>query len=98
MNQLVRTIACRCLGREGLECLAIPGAGLGVAFKCDDGNARALPPAVVATLDALGTPDAAVRARLSEWRAPLVHNHAGLEVGSLEARVREPAPPAGVID
>ena len=82
-------------GAEGLECLALPGRGLGLAFKCEDGNARALPPAVVATLEQLGELDDASGEALAEYREPTLHNHAGLVVGSLKVGIRSLAPAVG---
>jgi L-asparaginase II len=82
-------------GAEGLECLALPARGLGLALKCEDGNARALPPVVVAVLEQLGELDAAGRAALAEFREPAIRNHAGLEVGSLRVEARDLAPIAG---
>ncbi len=42
-------------GAEGLFCLGMPGKGLGVAVKIEDGGARALPSVVMETLRVLGT-------------------------------------------
>jgi len=42
------------VGAEGLVCAGVPGAGLGVAIKVDDGSARALDPAVVHALRLTG--------------------------------------------
>lgn len=41
-------------GAEGLFCVGIPGKGLGVAVKIEDGGARALPSAVMGVLRVLG--------------------------------------------
>ncbi len=41
-------------GAEGLFCAGIPGQGVGVAVKIEDGGARALPSAVMETLRVLG--------------------------------------------
>jgi L-asparaginase II len=38
------------VGAEGLVCAGVPGAGIGVAVKVDDGSPRALAPAVVHAL------------------------------------------------
>ncbi len=48
-------------GAEGLFCLGIPGKGLGVAVKIEDGGARALPSTVMEILRVLGavTPEIA---------------------------------------
>ncbi len=48
-------------GAEGLFCLGIPGKGLGVAIKIEDGGARAIPSTVMEILRVLGaiTPEMA---------------------------------------
>ncbi len=74
-------------GAEGLECVALPERGLGLAIKCEDGQARGVAPAVIAALEALELLDAAELARLEPWRRPVLRNCAGLEVGWIEARV-----------
>lgn len=74
-------------GAEGLECVGIPQAQLGVAIKVEDGSTRAVGPAVVAVLERIGALDAAEAELLSAWARPTVTNYAGAEVGSLEARV-----------
>ncbi len=79
-------------GAEGLKCLALPERGLGVALKCEDGQARALGPAVVAVLERLGALDAERLSTLAEWREPVMRNVAGIEVGTLRAEIRSLAP------
>jgi L-asparaginase II len=81
-------------GAEGLECVGLPARRAGVALKCEDGQARAVGPATLAVLELLGELDAPALERLHEFRRPIVHNHAGLEVGSLEAVVQVLAPAA----
>jgi L-asparaginase II len=49
-------------GAEGVLCAAGPG-GLGVALKCEDGNGRALAPALAAFLGELGHPVEQLAAR-----------------------------------
>jgi L-asparaginase II len=78
-------------GAEGLECVGLPGQRLGVALKCEDGSGRGLAPATVALLEHLSELSEAERVRLSASCRPVVTNHAGLEVGALEAVVRVPA-------
>ena len=78
-------------GGEGLECVAIPARRLGVTVKCEDGEARAVGPAVIAVLEQLGELTEAELASLATVRRPVLRNHAGLEVGHIEASVRIPA-------
>jgi len=79
-------------GAEGLECMGIPGRGLGVAVKCVDGAGRAVAPAAIALLEHMGLLSESERSRLATLRAPVLRNHAGLEVGRLEAIVEALSP------
>ena len=72
-------------GAEGLECLGLPGRGLGIAVKCLDGAARPLAPAVIALLQQLGELADGDRERLGELSRPTLRNHARREVGTIEA-------------
>ena len=72
-------------GAEGLECVGIPRTGLGVALKCEDGQSRGVAPALMALLSHLGEVAPQDHERLRELRRPVVRNHAGVEVGCLEA-------------
>lgn len=72
-------------GAEGLECVGIPARRLGIALKCEDGQARALAPATLALLEHLGELSDGERSELEASRRPIVVNHAGVEVGALEA-------------
>jgi L-asparaginase II len=72
-------------GAEGLECAGIPARGLGLAVKCEDGQSRGVAPALFALLSHLGEIEPADRERMREMRRPVIRNHAGLEVGALEA-------------
>ncbi len=76
-------------GAEGLECLAIPSRGLGVAVKCEDGNARGTGPATIAWLERLGLLEPAERDELAADGRPVVTNYAGTVVGRVEARIGE---------
>ena len=79
-------------GAEGLECVGLPARRLGMAIKCEDGQARGVGPATLALLEHLGELSGDERAFLGESRRPVVLNHAGLEVGALEAVIRVLAP------
>jgi L-asparaginase II len=65
-------------GAEGLLCAAGPD-GTGVALKCEDGNGRALKPALATLLAGLGT---AVGRRFTHIT---IHNSRGEEVGEITA-------------
>ncbi len=45
------------VGAEGLVCAGVPGKGIGVAIKIEDGNSRALDPAIIHALRLLGVLD-----------------------------------------
>ncbi len=81
-------------GAEGLECLALTERGLGAALKAEDGQARGIGPAAVALLEHLGALAPGAISALAGVRRPVVKNHAGLEVGFLEASVRAWSPVA----
>ncbi len=74
------------------------------AIKVGDGAGRALAPATIAVLEALGAVDERARRELAPWVAPTLHNARGTPVGALRSVVvldkptgyREaPAPAAG---
>ena len=75
------------VGAEGVQGIGIRSAGLGIAVKVADGNRRALLPATVAVLDALGRLDAAQRDALAAWHAPVVRNYRGIATGVVRAVV-----------
>jgi L-asparaginase II len=85
-------------GAEGLQCLAVPARGAGVAIKVSDGARRAVGPAVLAFLAEQGwlTPEA--EQSLERWARPRIKNYRGLEVGEITvepmalARDSAPAP------
>ncbi len=75
-------------GAEGLLLVADPGRGQGLAIKCEDGAMRALGPAAVELLEALGMLAGADLARLAVHRRTPVTNAAGDVVGHLQALVK----------
>jgi L-asparaginase II len=79
-------------GAEGLECIGVPGQGVGVAVKVRDGAGRAIGPATLAFLEHLGMLSEAELERLSLARQPAVVNHVGREVGRLTAFVEALSP------
>ena len=72
-------------GAEGVHCAGLPGRGLGVALKVEDGGRRASDPALVRVLEELEvlTPEEAEA--LSAYRRPSVRNTRGETVGSIRA-------------
>jgi L-asparaginase II len=72
-------------GAEGVYCGALPGQGVGIAIKCDDGAGRAAE-AVMAAIIARFLPlDGAEYASLSRFVTPTLRNWNGIEVGALKA-------------
>ncbi len=70
-------------GAEGVYCGALPGQGLGIAIKCDDGAGRAAS-AIMAAMIARFLPLAdAERVALEPYIAPSLRNWNGIEVGRI---------------
>jgi L-asparaginase II len=81
-------------GAAGLQCVAIPSLGLGVAVKAESGNGDHLPSVIIAILRALGVLPGELPPSLAAFDRPAVRNHRGLRVG--ETRVLlDTAPLAG---
>ncbi len=73
------------IGAEGLECVAVTDRGWGAAVKVLDGDRRASPPAIIALLERLGVLSKDEVEALARFARPVTTNHAGLEVGRIEA-------------
>ncbi|MFO1351988.1 MAG: asparaginase [Gammaproteobacteria bacterium] len=73
------------IGAEGVFTAALPGLGLGIALKIDDGAARAAI-AIGALIDHLGVLTEAQRRTLADILEPPVYNRAGLIVGRMRRR------------
>jgi L-asparaginase II len=71
-------------GAEGVYAAALPGLGLGLALKVEDGGSRAAPVALLALVETLGALRPEQRALLDEVARPLLRNHAGRVVGRIE--------------
>ena len=72
-------------GAEGVYCSAVPGTGLGIALKIDDGAGRAAEAAMAAILRHLGALDRASWRALADVCAPTLRNWNGFAVGELGA-------------
>jgi L-asparaginase II len=72
-------------GAEGTFCAALPGIGLGIALKIDDGAGRAADVAMGGILVKLGVLDPDQIAALAPVLRPQIANVAGLPVGELRA-------------
>ncbi|HSC31058.1 MAG TPA: asparaginase [Gemmatimonadaceae bacterium] len=71
------------VGAEGVHCVAIPAAGLGVAIKVEDGASRAQHPAVVRALQHLGALPDALPPRLHGFLTTPIINTRGATVGDV---------------
>lgn len=76
------------VGAEGVQAIGIRSAGLGIALKVADGNARALYPATVAVLRQLGLLTAVENTPLAPWVQPRLRNYRGVPVGEVRAAVK----------
>lgn len=72
-------------GAEGVYAGAIPGSGLGIALKIDDGNKRAAEAAIATILHQLGVLNDHEWQQLRLLACPPIENVAGLTVGSTDA-------------
>lgn len=88
-TDLMRATGGRVLAKSGAEgLLLLADASHGIAIKCEDGAMRALGPAAVETLLALGVLRPGEVEGLAAHRHPPVHDAAGHVVGRLEGTVR----------
>jgi L-asparaginase II len=81
---LIRTTGGRVVGKmgaEGVFAVSLPGEGLGLALKVEDGAKRALYPAVTEALKQLGWISDAECTALASFHMPPVRNWSGDEVG-----------------
>lgn len=70
-------------GAEGVFCAALPGKGIGIALKIDDGATRASEAAMAGVLAALVDGHAEM---LTRWSRKPVRNVAGAQVGEVRLR------------
>ena len=72
-------------GAEGVFLAALPGQGLGIALKAEDGATRAAETALLAVLGHLGAVPEPMPAALERFRAPWIRNTGGDVVGHVRA-------------
>jgi L-asparaginase II len=88
MQRLGERVFCK-VGAEGVFCAALPGQGLGVAIKIDDGNnARAAEVAMAAVIEAYVGLDDGQASFMRSLSDVLLRNWNGIEVGALRAGLR----------
>lgn len=71
-------------GAEGVYCAMLPGLGLGVALKVDDGATRASEAVMTEILRRLRILDTARIAALGETASPVIRNRKGEPVGAVQ--------------
>jgi L-asparaginase II len=84
----MRTLGQRVLGKlgaEGVFCVAIPAAGLGIALKLADGASRALGPVVLETLVQLALVSPNELGPLAAHHRPVLKNWRGTSIGEIQA-------------
>lgn len=72
------------VGAEAVYCLASVEEGLGITFKIEDGSYRAINPAVIGVLDHFGLLTKAEHDQLIEKFPPVLKNHRGDVIGTVE--------------
>ncbi|MEA2907159.1 MAG: hypothetical protein QOI12_4546 [Alphaproteobacteria bacterium] len=70
-------------GAEGVFCAALPDVGVGIALKCDDGQARAAELAMAALIARFGGWSEAERTALERFIRPTLRNWNGIAVGAM---------------
>jgi len=81
------------VGAEGVYGAVVRDAGLGLALKVEDGARRAVEPALVGLLDALGVLSRDEAEGLEAFRRPRITNTRGEGVGRIEFVGTEPPGP-----
>ncbi len=76
------------IGAEAVHAIAVPDRGWGIALKVEDGAERALGPATVSVLQALGLSDVGDLERFGAFAGATLRNHAGLAVGAIRGVAR----------
>jgi len=85
MQRLGESVFCK-VGAEGVYCAALPGRGLGVALKIDDGNnARAAEVVMAALIEAYVALDDGQTQLMRSLSEVCLKNWNGIEVGALRA-------------
>jgi L-asparaginase II len=72
-------------GAEGCEAAGLPGRGIGIAVKMEDGSNRGIPPVVLALLRCLGALPGTLPGSLAALEQVVVLNTRGEPVGEVRA-------------
>jgi L-asparaginase II len=73
------------VGAEAVQAIGIRSAGIGIALKVADGNARALYPATIAALQQLGLVTDVAATPLAPFVQPQIRNCKGVQTGEIRA-------------
>jgi L-asparaginase II len=76
-------------GAEGLQCVALPRLGLGVAVKFESGRGDGIGSIVIAILMAIGVLPSDVTGPLSRFYRPTIWNHSRVNVGETRHHIEE---------
>ena len=76
------------IGAEGVQAIGVRSAGIGIAVKIADGNARALCATAVAALQQIGLLKDLATTSLASWARPQLRNYAGTHVGEVRSILR----------
>jgi L-asparaginase II len=76
------------VGADGVQVIGVRSAGIGIALKMADGNARALYTATVAVLQQLGLVTSPDTSPLAPWWRPQIRNYMGLHTGEVRPVLR----------
>jgi L-asparaginase II len=71
-------------GAEGVQCLGVVGADMGIIIKIEDGNPRAISAAALEVLKQLGIGDEEVYQKLDPYVHPAIYNARGDQIGRIE--------------
>lgn len=71
------------VGAEGVHCAAVPGLGLGIAIKVEDGATRAQYVALLKALQSMGAVPDELPPRLAEWQRRPIRNTRGEIIGEV---------------
>lgn len=82
------------IGAEGVYCVGVPGAELGIALKVEDGSTRAVGPAVLGVLGELDLISEDDLGALHSLAYPELHNTRGEVVGQIRPAIRMRTPDA----
>lgn len=73
------------MGAEGIYCAGLPGKGVGMAIKIEDGNSRATAPTALRLFEKMGVISRDEYESMEEFANPAIRNHRGEKAGEIRA-------------